>query len=440
MVVLTGFVALVVDAGLGYTAARYDHDVADAAALAASYSIWAELNATPAATSLTAATAAARAVAAENNCSGSGTCSAADPIYLASDNSTVTASAQSVSFVKVVVTDSSNNHFGPAAGASSRITTTVEASVTSAGGGGAGGTTLPCQVCVLGGVSFGSSNTDITASNGNIVIDSDVQSSGSTSFITADVPPHSIDIEGKFSAGHPYLCSDPTAYPPTRGNCKAAPNTRAGAFVDPGLAAPVTTGLQPKGAVSTNGSIGPGIYQSISNVSNGTLTLTAGVYVITGPGGMTIAGGKGNSGGTIDATAGVTLYFACPGFPTPCRSSGQQGAGFTLSSKNATLNLTAPASGPQGNIAVYFDPHNTATFEVPTTGFTGTISGAMYMPAGTISLSATAADITASPIVVYHINLTGSNDSIYPSGGNVTVGGIPSSPGSLYCLAAPCRT
>jgi hypothetical protein len=444
LVVLTGFVAIVVDAGAGYTASRHDRDVADASALAAAYTIWAELKATPAATSLATATTASAAAAEQNSCDAEGdgegteettfgSCVAATPVYLASDNATVTASAQTASYVKVVVTDASPNGFAQLSHGGHSITESVtsEAAVKNSSGGG-GGTTLSCEVCVLGNVTFGSKDTDITASAGNIVIDGNVSSCCSASFVTANSP-HTVDIQGTWAAP-PQVCSNSAPYPPTTGTCVAATPLKTGAFVDPGLAAPVTTGLTVQAAWSGAGTINPGIYPSITSGGGGTtLTLNAGVYVITGAVGFVIAGG------TIAATAGVTLYFACSSFPTPC-TTGQLGAGFSLSSTGSTLNLTAPVSGPQTNMAMYFDPKNTATFSVSTTSFAGNISGAMYMPAGTINVSSKGSEIFGSPIVVKTISIT-SGGSLGQLTGSLTVGGSTPPPGGLFCLTTPpCRT
>lgn len=446
LVVLTGFVAIVVDAGAGYTASRHDRDVADASALAAAYSIWAELKATPAATSLAAATTASAAAAEQNSCDAEGdgegteettfgSCVAATPVYLASDNATVTASAQTAAYVKVVVTDASPNGFAQLSRGGHSITESVtsEAAVTNSSGGG-GGTTLSCQLCVLGNVDFGSKTTDITATAGNIVIDGNVTGCCAATDVTASSP-HTIDVQGTTTGFSGGFCSNTTAPWPPAGGCTAQTVLQAGAFVDPGLTAPVTTGLTVQAAWSGAGTINPGIYPSITSGGGGTtLTLNAGVYVITGATGFVIAGG------TIAATAGVTLYFACSSFPTPC-TTGQLGAGFSLSSTGSTLNLTAPNSGVSNNIAIYFDPKNTATFSATTTNFAGNISGAMYMPAGTILVGSKGAAILGSPIVVQTISLTGTGSHFGESAGSLTVGGSVPPPGGLFCLTTPpCRT
>ncbi len=447
LVVLTGFVAIVVDAGAGYTASRHGRDVADASALAAAYSIWATLEANPAATSLTAATAAAAAAAERNSCDGDGdvegseettfgSCVAAIPVYLASDNVTVSASAQTVAYVKVVVTDASPNGFAAlsAGGHSTTESVTSEAAVTSSTVRG-NGNDLTCQLCVLGSVSFNNATLDITATAGNIVIDGNLTSCCSGPALTASSP-HTIDVQGS-TAGYPgQYCANTVAPWPPAGACTPQAVIKTGAFVDPGISPPITAGLTTKAAWSGAGTINPGIYPSITSGGGGTtLTLTAGVYVITGAAGMVIAGG------TIAATTGVTLYFACASFPTPCTAGGQLGAGFSLSSAGSALNLTAPVGYVANNLAVYFDPNNTATFSAGTQNFAGNISGAMYMPAGTIAVGSKGAAILGSPIVVQTITMTGAGSHFGESVGSLHVGGNTWAPGGLFCLTTPpCRT
>jgi hypothetical protein len=445
LVVLTGFVAIVVDAGAGYTASRHDRNVADASALAAAYSIWATLEANPSATSLTAATTAAGAAAERNSCDADGdgegteettfaSCVAATPVYLASDNVTVTASAQTAAYVKVMVTDASPNGFAAliAGGHSITESVTSEAAVTSSTVRG-NGIDLSCEVCVLGNVSFGSKNTDITSPGGNVVIDGNVTSTSPVSFVSANSP-QTVDIQGTWSAP-PQVCSNTAPYPPTTATCVAATPLKTGAFVDPGLPAPVTTGLTVQAAWSGAGTINPGIYPSITDGGGGTtLTLTAGVYVITGATGLVM------TGGTITATAGVTLYFACSAFPTPC-TTGQVGAGFNLAVTGSTLNLTAPTGGPENNVAVYFDPKNAAVFSVVTTNFLGNISGAMYMPAATLTFNAKGGAVLGSPLIVNTIGITGVGSTLGQLTGNLHVGGKNWAPGGLFCLTTPpCRT
>jgi hypothetical protein len=446
LVVLTGFVAIVVDAGAGYTASRHGRDVADASALAAAYSIWATLEATPTATSLTAATTAAAAAAERNSCDGDGdvegseetafgSCVAAAPVYLASDNVTVTASAQTVAYVKVVVTDASPNGFAALSAGGHSITESVtsEAAVTSSTVRG-NGHDVSCEVCVLGNVTFGSKTTDITAAGGNVVIDGTVTSCCATTAITASSP-HTIDVQGSIAGYSGKFCSNSAPTYPPAGACTVAPVLTTGAFVDPGLSAPVTTGLTAQADPNGGGTINPGIYPSITGGGGGTtLTLNAGVYVITGTSGMRIAGG------TIAATAGVTLYFACPAFPTPC-TTGQVGAGFSTSSTGSVIDLTAPTGGPQNNLAVYFDPKNAAAFTATTTNFVGNISGAMYMPAGTLSFGAKTGSVMGSPLIVNTVSITGIGSTLGKLTGNLHVGGNNWAPGGLFCLTTPpCRT
>jgi hypothetical protein len=55
------------------------------------------------------------------------------------------------------------------------------------------------------------------------------------------------------------------------------------------------------------------------------------------------------------------------------------GAGQLKSDKKATLNLTAPTSGPYTGIAIFQDPADTNDFDFKNQ-FTLNVSGAIYMP------------------------------------------------------------
>jgi len=102
--------------------------------------------------------------------------------------------------------------------------------------------------------------------------------------------------------------------------------------------------------------IDPGTYCSIE-VKNGSVTLNSGTYMITG-------GDFKQSGGTVTATSGVTLYFP--------ETSG------TLVVTGGTFSLTAPSGGSTDGIAVWKGgtASNSATYR----GGNQTINGVIYMP------------------------------------------------------------
>ena len=100
---------------------------------------------------------------------------------------------------------------------------------------------------------------------------------------------------------------------------------------------------------------------------------------------------------------GVTLYFACSGYPTGC-TPGQVGASFQLSG-NGALQLTPPSLGLFAGITIFVDRNNSATSLLSGNGtsFYGTI----YMKSGTLQLSGNG-NALHSNIVVDQIKLSGN--------------------------------
>jgi hypothetical protein len=166
--------------------------------------------------------------------------------------------------------------------------------------------------------------------------------------------------------------------------------TNQGSVSDPlsGLTAPTPALPCTPFADLTSGSqtINNGTYCSIA-VKGGSLKLNAGTYIITG-------GDFKNSGGTVDATSGVTIYFPS--------TSGN----LNVTSGN-TFALTAPSSGTYNGIAVWKDGSssslNSATF---TAGLT--INGVIYMPYTKLTYTGGTTPVSET-IVVDTLNLTGGN-------------------------------
>ena len=133
-------------------------------------------------------------------------------------------------------------------------------------------------------------------------------------------------------------------------------------------------------------SITQGTYCSIT-VKGGSMTLGAGTYIIS-------AGDFKNSGGTVDATAGVTIYFPA--------SSGD----LNVTSNN-TFELTAPSGGSYDGIALWKDGSssslNSATFPAGLT-----INGVIYMPYTKLTYTGGTTPVSQS-IIVDTLTLTGGN-------------------------------
>lgn len=191
------------------------------------------------------------------------------------------------------------------------------------------------------------------------------------------------------------------------GSISPAPIVRA-AVADPyaALAVPsLSGGATAVDTASTgSGTISPGIYSTINVDTGTTLTLSAGVYVITG--GVTV-----QSGGTLTG-AGVTLYFACSSYPAAC-ASGQVGSG--LANSGAT-SLSASNTGTYAGVAIFADRRNAAV-TVAAPGSSLSLRGAFYAIATTfVQAGAADAFTLASQLVLASMAVNG----------NVTVDLVPS--------------
>lgn len=100
---------------------------------------------------------------------------------------------------------------------------------------------------------------------------------------------------------------------------------------------------------TTDDTLEPGIYTSVTVSGGATLTLDDGVYVF-----------RSTTGLTIEDTATVvgdevTIHLACAGYPSPCSGSG---ARFRVRDAGRFL-ATPPASGEYAGLSIFADPGNT---------------------------------------------------------------------------------
>jgi hypothetical protein len=115
--------------------------------------------------------------------------------------------------------------------------------------------------------------------------------------------------------------------------------------------------------VTSDRTLTPGVYESITVTDDATLTLAPGVYVLT-----ELPGLAALENASVRGTA-VTLYLACTTYPTPCDALG---AGFSLTA-DASYAATAPTDGPYANIALFSDRDNLTPLLLATTTPAGTI-------------------------------------------------------------------
>jgi hypothetical protein len=136
--------------------------------------------------------------------------------------------------------------------------------------------------------------------------------------------------------------------------------------------------------------IAPGVYSQITVGTGTALTLSPGVYVLTGPISMTA--------GSISGS-GVMIYLACSTYPTACPAGGS-GALFDLT--GGTLTLSPPTSGTYSGMTVFADRNNGASNDfsraavtVKGTWYTIKMAFAQTHPNDTLSLGETDAATVA---------------------------------------------
>jgi hypothetical protein len=183
-----------------------------------------------------------------------------------------------------------------------------------------------------------------------------------------------------------------------------APTTGVAAAADPflALAGPSTTGLPVYGGQTiTNGTVtlSPGVYSGLISVGNlGIARLNAGTYIFraglttTGTGSLVLAG-----------AGGVFLYNANASYPAA------GGACGTLSlAGTGTMTLAASKTGSYAGMLIF--QHRTCAGGVAITVRTGTsLSGTIYIPAATLTMTAVNNVTIASQIVTYELVIAGSS-------------------------------
>jgi len=140
--------------------------------------------------------------------------------------------------------------------------------------------------------------------------------------------------------------------------------------------------------VTTNRTLTPGVYDSITVTGHATLTLTPGVYVLTDLPGLAILD-RASVRGT-----GITLYLTCSTYPTPCTTFG---AGFTLTS-SATYTATPPTTGPYANLTLFSDRTNPTPILLATTADTTTST--IYAKNARLVLASTGKLQSTAPLIL----------------------------------------
>jgi hypothetical protein len=174
--------------------------------------------------------------------------------------------------------------------------------------------------------------------------------------------------------------------------------TGAAAPTDPlaGLAAPTNPG----GCVPSGGatSLTAGCYTSITVPGNTTVTLSPGIYYVTG--GINFTGNHATLTGT-----GVLIYLT--------------GTGGLNVNQNSTIQLTAMTSGPYEGIAIFQDPSNPANWGTGNS-FVVDVTGAIYMPSMDVVIpnAVTFASTTCTVFIAHSLQIKAGSGSFTTTGCN----------------------
>jgi hypothetical protein len=157
---------------------------------------------------------------------------------------------------------------------------------------------------------------------------------------------------------------------------------------------PCCSGPQVVGADTT---LTPGVYGSIVVSGNATLTLEAGVYVLTEPPGLAVT-----SNGRVLGD-GVTVYLTCSGYPLPCSGPG---AAFELTS-NGRYDATPPSGGEYAGLSIFYDRGNTAPMLL--SGNAGMdLAGAVYAASAPLAVTSSGGLRLASLLVADTLLVSGN--------------------------------
>jgi Flp pilus assembly protein TadG len=143
-----------------------------------------------------------------------------------------------------------------------------------------------------------------------------------------------------------------------------------------GINAPTPTGCVAKSSLT--GSVSPGCYSG--NLTIGTATLAAGLYMFTGN--VTINGALTGTGVTLDINSGS----------------------LTVKPGNSSMNITAPLDGTYNGVLIYQPVTNTNTLSLEAGSSSGTFSGFIYAPGATLHMQDNGGGLSLDGLVVNAID------------------------------------
>ena len=460
LVVLAGFAALTIDAGVSYDQSRNDQDVSDSAALAATYSL--NNGAT-----LTAAYTAAQNVASLDCTGPAAPCNVTVNFYTSSNytgtpacsatssSATCLSSTTGVLYVGTSVTTTANDYFAhldPAQTRTHTIQSQAVAEVSSTGTSGSGASspnpTAACEICILGNVTFQGSSDTLQAGGGNIDVGGYVYFDNSSDALkTASGSGWGIAIDGTSTIGGYTVeytgSSDTVSSAGTLGiDGKVFFNSSSDSIAASGT-------LNISGTVTNNGSS-----NTISPATYGTATTTAFTDPLaTTPTPSYTANGKTFAAPTY-AVSGDTTDFPNNGnwsYPTSgCPSSDTINPGIydsiVINCSSATLNfnpgvyviaggaITVNSSSdtlasPSGGVTIYYTcasgsaPASCGTFTSSTATCSSTKSGAQLTINGSSAHINLSGGYNGSDILMFYDPCNSNQHAYYGQNSSITYTG-----------------
>jgi len=178
---------------------------------------------------------------------------------------------------------------------------------------------------------------------------------------------------------------------------------------------------------TSNNTLSPGCYSSISNTGTGSLTLNSGEYWITtggisntGTGSITIKDGstiyidKGdfNLTGTGNITAGEVLFYM-----------GKDAGKFSLTG-TGNVSVTPKTTGPYKGLTLFVDPANNKQVALTGTGNVTSMNGTFYAPSSALVLTGTGGiSVLKAQIICSTAELAGTGNLTLQYDGNLFFGG-----------------
>ncbi|HMG86102.1 MAG TPA: pilus assembly protein TadG-related protein [Terracidiphilus sp.] len=216
------------------------------------------------------------------------------------------------------------------------------------------------------------------------------------------------------------------------GSISPTPVTGIAPAADPlaGLTAPpiptgTCTSCDKSFSGSSNNTLSPGTYHSISNTGSGTLTLTAGNYIIngdlknTGSGGLILGAGNYTIGGDFTTTGSGALtigsgLYIVGGDLSLTGSGSLTGGSITFYTEGSTtvtgsgnMNLTAPTSGTYNGVLFFQSRTDSSAFKL--TGSGGDkIQGILYAPDSPLTLTGSGSMNVSLDMITDSMTVTGS--------------------------------